>query len=163
MQLLAMRLQGGGDITAEDVQRAFTRSGTLLEAKLGAATGGASRLRAPRRRHRAGPGAEHARHAVVRRVKMALIVLRRVLKNWTDGSLTADAEHRSRVPARCRRRRRPSAAAPANRLGPPPPYRSGPTMGQQAANPASAPMRRRELIGEHLHGRDRCRHCTAPP
>ena len=148
MQLLALRLPGGGDITAEDVQRAFTRSGTLMEARLGAAASGQASAGDPEVLAAFGRISDSPPD-----LKLALVVLRQVLKSWMDGGLTgggldAPEHNTSTLPP----------AGPSGTAAPhghasapvPPPYRGGPTQGQPPVGPSIGPGAPPEAIGAQL-------------
>jgi hypothetical protein len=147
VQLLALRLSGGGDITAEDVQRAFTRSGTLMEARLGAAASGQL------------PVADPAKMMTFDNIsdsppdlKLALVVLRQVLKSWMDGSLTGGLDAPEHNTGSLPPTGTPGTTMPhTNANAPvPPPYRGGPTMGQPPVGPSIGPSASPEAIGAHL-------------
>jgi hypothetical protein len=103
-RVLGLRVPLDANLSAADVRQALARSGLFLEARLA--------MPAPM------PDATGAMD-----LKAALLVLRQIVKSWSDGEGAAPAG----LP-------RPAAAP-----GPPPPYRGAPPAAQPASPPSLSP------------------------
>ncbi len=130
-RLLALRLPVDGEISADDVRQAFTRSGLLFEARMAAA---------------GAPGAGAASAPVAEDLKAALAVFRQIVKTWLDSGPGADSVRTDGAGARLPSVKPspsivPTAAAgeaasealaarAPTLAGPPPPYRGAPPSAQ---------------------------------
>lgn len=99
-RVLSLRLPLDANLSAADVRQALARSGLFLEARLAMpdTTGGTD-------------------------LKAALLVLRQIVKSWSDGEGAAPA----------------GLSGPAVAPGPPPPYRGAPPAAQPASPPSLSP------------------------